>query len=131
MLKQLYYQYYIFQKKVGNSDVAVFSPLLIISFITMVYYFGFLFIAMVFIPKEIFNLDIFFNKIWCFSLFISVTICLYLNLVKNEKYKIILKVQQNSNNKKNKIIAFLFPLIGFLLINIGWILKLLKNQGKL
>ena len=62
-------------------------------------------------------------------LFFSLIIWLYLLLVSKGKYKEILKRNEGYRGKK-RIGAILFPLIAFLLFNLGWILNMLQNQGR-
>jgi hypothetical protein len=112
----------------GNSDVAPFSSMLIIAFTFMLYFFSFLFWVTLFIPKGILNIKyLIFTSVLLFFILI---IELYLLLVKKGKYKEILKKYEVYKGKKN-LGAILFPLIAFLLFNLGWILKMFQNQGKL
>jgi hypothetical protein len=46
----------------------------------------------------------------------------------NEKYKYL--IDKYEKNIKSKTLSILFPLIAFLLLNFGWITKMLQNQGK-
>ena len=50
-------------------------------------------------------------------------------MVHKAKYKEILK--RNYAKNKSPLIAILFPLIAFILFNLGFILKILQNQGKI
>lgn len=126
-LEYLYSRYYDFQVKMGNADVAPFSSMLIISFTFMLYYFSFFFIIIFFIPKWAINLHYF--KYVSLFLFSFLIFSFYFLLVHRGKYKEILK--KTKRMKKSNLIAVLFPLIGFVLFNLGWILKMLQNQGKL
>lgn len=113
--------------KIGNADVAYFSPVLIISFTIMLYYFSVFFLVILFIPKGILNMQYF--KYISFFLFISTVIRLYFLILYKEKYKEILK--RDKTLKKDNLKAILFPSIGFILFNLGWILKMLQNQGRI
>lgn len=126
-LEYLYSQYYNFQVKMGNGDVAPFSSMLIISFTFMLYYFSFSFLIFLFIPKNLLNMQ-YFKYISLFLFSISI-IYFYFLLVHRRKYKEILKKAESV--KKSHSQAILFPLIGFILFNLSWILKMLQNQGKL
>lgn len=127
-IKCLYYKYFRFQEKVGNQDIAPFSALLIISFTLILYYFDLVLFFLLFIPNGTLNYD--FLKYFSFALLLSVTTTLYFILVNKKKYKAIISEQKKSGaDDRNKMISILFPLIAFLLFNLGWILKMLQNRG--
>lgn len=126
-LEFLYYKYYKFQVRVGNSDIAPFSAMLIIAASIMLYYFDFFYVYGIVFPEVSQNMSICVTII----LFLSITLSLYLLLIKSCKYKRIIKKYDDHLVHKKGIIAFLFPLIGFLLL-IGCIfLKILQNQGRI
>ena len=127
-LKYLYYKYFRFQEKVGNQDIAPFSAMLIISFTLILYYFDLVLFFLLFIANGTLNYD--FLKYFSFVLLLSVTTTLYFILVNKKKYKAIISEQKKSGaDERNKMISILFPLIAFLLFNLGWILKMLQNRG--
>ncbi|HMT78656.1 MAG TPA: hypothetical protein PKA44_13140 [Saprospiraceae bacterium] len=130
-LEFLYYKYYNSQVKLGNRDVAPFSAMLIIVFTIMLYYFSFFFLTITFIPKEYLGLNTWFFKAFTIVLFFSLIVGFYFLLLHKGKYKQIIKSKEKEYGGKRNFIAILFPLIGFLLFNLGWILKMLQNQGKL
>jgi hypothetical protein len=132
-LEYLYYRYYNFQVRVGNRDVAPFSAMLIIAFTIMLYYFSFFFLTITFIPKEYMDLIIPFFKIFSVVLFFSLIVVFYFLLIHKGKYKLIIKSKEKECGEKVNcsFIAILFPLMGFLLFNLGWILKMLQNQGRI
>lgn len=125
-LELLYSSYYNFQVRMGNRDIAPFTSMLIIAFTIMLYYFAIFFFAILFLPKE--ALDMMTFKYLSFFLLFLLIIVLYSILVHNGKYKLILK--RNENKKSNPLISIMFPLIAFILFNLGWILKMLQNQGR-
>lgn len=127
----LYYRYYNFQLRLGNRDVAPLSAMLIIVFAIMLYYFGFFFLCITIIPKELLILNPLIFKTLTVTLFFSLIIGFYFLLVHKGKYKKIIKTMEKGYAKNWSFAAILFPLIGFLLFNLGWILKMLQNQGKL
>ena len=127
-IKFLYYRYYNFQLRVGNADIAPLSACLLLAFIIMLYYFSVFYVVILFMPNL--KLDMNIYKYLSISLFFIIIVWLYLTLVHNGKYKIILKNHEKEYKNKNKLVAILFPLIAFILFNCGWILKMLKNQGK-
>ena len=124
-IEYLYNKYYYFQNRVGNSDIAKYTPLMIITGVINLYLlFFFIMINILFgveFPK--------ISKATFFIIFFIILLLLYMSLVYNGKYKKILL--NDKIKKRNNILAILFPLIGFILFNIGWILKMLQNQGKL
>lgn len=126
-LELLYSSYYKFQIRVGNRDVAPFTSMLIMAFTLMLYYFAIFFLAILFLPDE--TLDMTTFKYFSIFLFFFLIIIFYFILVYKGKYKLILK--RNEYNSRNRMISILFPLIAFLLFNLGWILKMLQNQGRL
>ncbi len=128
-LEYLYFKYYSFQVRVGNRDVAPFSSMLIIAFTFMLYYFSIFFLGILFIPQGVLNMNIF--KYVSIFLFFFLIIWFYLLLVNKGKYKVILKKYEQELTGRKRLGAILFPLIAFLLFNLGWILKMLQNQGKL
>lgn len=130
-LKFLYYKYYNFQVKMGNRDVAPFSAMLIIAFTIMLYYFSFFFLGITFIPEEYLFFNISFFKSFAVALFFILIVWMYFLLVHKGKYKKIIKSMEKDFGNKRSFISVLFPLIGFLLFNLGWILKMLQNQGRL
>lgn len=128
-LEYLYFKYYSFQVRVGNRDVAPFSSMLIIAFTFMLYYFSIFFLGILFIPQGVLNMNIF--KYLSIFLFFFLIIWFYLLLVNKGKYKVILKKYEQELTGRKRLGAILFPLIAFILFNLGWILKMLQNQGKL
>ena len=50
-LEYLYCKYYRFQVRVGNADIAPFSSMMLIVFTLMVYYYGALFFAILFVSN--------------------------------------------------------------------------------
>lgn len=127
----LYYRYYNSQVRLGNRDVAPFSAMLIIAFTIMLYYFSFFFLTITFIPKECLALNTSYFNTFTVVLFFSLIAGFYFLLIHKGKYKQILKSKEKEYGDKRSLVAILLPLIGFLLFNLGWILKMLQNQGKL
>lgn len=126
-LEYLYYRYYIFQVKVGNSDVAPFSSMLIIFFTLILYYFGTFFILITVLPNIILDMKA-FGFVSAF-LFIYLFIYLYFKLLYKDKYKSI--IQLNKNKEEKRLGAIFFPLLAFIIFILAFVLKILQNQGKL
>ncbi len=127
----LYYKYYIFQVKMGNSDVAPFSAMLIIAFTIMLYYFSLFFLIITIVPKDLLGLNTDFFLAFSIALLLFLIIGLYFLFVHNEKYKGIIKSYETGNDNRRSFAAIIFPLFAFILFNLSWILKMLQNQGAL
>jgi succinate dehydrogenase hydrophobic anchor subunit len=130
-LEFLFYRYYKFQVRVGNSDIAPFSAMLIIVSTIMLYYFGVFFLTIVLIPKDILNFDTTYFAIASVGLLIFLMITLYLLLIHKSKYKKIIKEHEKNTVSKKGIAPLLFFLIGFVLLLGSMFLKVLQNQGKI
>lgn len=130
-LEFLYYRYYNSQVRLGNRDVAPFSAMLIIAFTIMLYFFSFFFIAITIIPKMNLGINSSYFITFSVGLFSFLIVGLYLLLIHKGKYKQIIKSMGREYDGKRSYIAILLPIVGFLLFNLGWILKMLQNQGKL
>ena len=126
-LDYLFYKYYWLQHKVGNGDVAPFMSMLIISFTFMLYYFSIFFIVILIFPYLIISMQIF--KFLSLSLFFLFIFLFYYLFLYKEKYKVIIK--EKTCKYKSNLGSIFFPLFAFILFNLGWILKMLQNQGKI
>jgi phosphatidylserine synthase len=91
----------------------------------MLYYFDFFIVLSVLFPKSSPNLVWEVNAI----LLLSIIIVFYFLMLHKGKYKEILK--RNYAKDKSSFIAILFPLFAFILFNVGFVLKILQNQGKI
>jgi len=129
-LEFLYYRYYKFQVRVGNSDIAPFSAMLIIASTIMLYYFS-VFFLIIQVPKDILNFDITYFAIISLGLLVLLMITLYFLLVYKSKYKKIINEYEKNIVSKKGIVPLLFPLIGFVLLIVSMFLKVLQNQGKI
>ncbi|HRP88677.1 MAG TPA: hypothetical protein PKX92_01425 [Edaphocola sp.] len=125
---KLYCNYYHFQERVGNRDVAPITSALLIAFILMLYYFSLSFFVMfLLLPKAGISVDMSLFKAVSFSVGILLVVGILFFYLYKKKYK---KILLNCDNTPNKVMAILFPLIAFILFNVSWILKMLQNQGK-
>ena len=125
-LEYLYYKYYKFQIYVGNSDVAPLFAMLIIIFAVLIYIPSILLIISFFFPHMG---ALYVNKTEYMLFYILLLICFSFFFLYKKKYKKIMKREEL--NEKSNLMAILFPLIAFILFNVGCILKILQNQGKL
>jgi hypothetical protein len=94
----------------------------------MLYHFAFFFLTIILFPKEKLPLNMEFFLYFTISLFFTLIISLYYVFLHNEKYKYL--IDKYERNITSKTLSILFPLIAFLLLNFGWITKMLQNQGK-
>lgn len=125
-LEYLYCKYYYFQVRVGNADIAPFTSMIMIIFAIMLYYYSIPLFLALFVPNK--SLDLQYFVYFFFILLTYLSIHLYFLLLYKGKYKKILK---NNIKKSSNLGAIIFPLIGFLLFNLSWILKMLQNTGKI
>lgn len=125
----LYCKYYAFQMRIGHVEIAPFSAVLIIAFTIELYYFGLFFVLISLFSNNQLPINGFYFILFSILLLISLIVSLYFLLIHKGKYKQILKNYDEKN--KSNLGALLFPLIAFMLFNMGWILKMLQNQGKL
>lgn len=124
-LNYLYCKYYIFQVCVGNNDIAKYSALLIIT-ITLNLYILFIFLC----ANILFDVEFpKISKIAFITIFLLMFLSFYFLLVYKKRYEKILNNQKIRD--KSNVFAIVFPLLGFILFNVGWILKLLQNQGRI
>ena len=127
LLKLLYYRYYWFQVKLGNADVAVFFPIILLSFLLMLFIGDILLFFSVFYPNVNFTMK---GEIGGLVIIIWM-ILFYFLLVHNKKYKIIITNEHLRKDKKGKLIAILFPMIIIVFFVVGIVLKILQNNGKI
>lgn len=125
---KLYFRYYKSQEGIGNGDIAPFSAMLIIVFTLFLYYFSLFFLLIILFQKEKLEINTYSFKVFSFCLMFGlIAVFSYFYLYK-KRYKKI--VEKYNNDKTGKMAAALFPLIAFILFNIGWVLKMLQNQGR-
>jgi hypothetical protein len=125
-IEYLYYKFIKFQERVGNADIAPFTAMIFLIFISILYLFFFITLFSLLFP----NIKIVIKPISCAIILpITLFIIYYYLLVYGNKYKEIIKKYETKDT--TNIFAWLFVIVGFILINLGWILKMLQNQGKL
>ena len=126
-LEYLYLKYYCFQVRVGNNDIAPFSSILIIAFTIMLYYFSIFFLGILFISQGVLDMKLF--KYLSISLFIFIIARLYYLFVYKMKYKVLQRKYEMEIKSRKNLGAILFPSVAFILFILGWILKMMQNQG--
>lgn len=125
-IELLYYKYYWFQVKVGNADVASFTSLLIIVFITNIYIVDLIMLFIFIFPSYRINLSL--KAISIISVLALCTIFYFL-LIYNGKYKQIINNKDFRKSKRGNIFAILFPASAILLFILSTGLKCLQNNG--
>jgi len=127
-LEYLYYKYYRFQVWVGNADVAVFTAALMITFISVLYYFAIFFMKIIFIPNILLIPDSLFI-LFSIIILIGFLVILYMKFFYKNRYKKV--IEDNRLKESSNLLAILFPLLAFILLVSGMFVKMLQNQGKL
>lgn len=125
-LEYLYNKYYYFQVKVGNGIIAAYTSMLFLVFVLIIYVLSlFMFIPSGFFdPVLIITMD---HVPWIsMGLFFLLMIINYRILIYKKKYKRIIKDQKYI--KKSSLLAILFPIVAFILFNVGCILKVIQNN---
>lgn len=123
LLIKLFYYYYWHQVRIGNKDVAPFFAILSIVFALILYYFSAVILVAPYFPNGI-DIREFILKSGI-VIFVTLLIIFYFVFIHNKKYK---KIIENTQ-VKGRLIAVIFPLIAFVLLNIGWVLIVIHNRG--
>lgn len=125
ILEILFYNYYKLQLYFGETkDSAAVRAVMMMAFFISILVYSILFILFVIVLNANINDDV-YNPIY--GLILIFIINWYLFLYKG-KYKNVIK--SFDDRKKRKWVAILLPVLSFLLFNIGWIIKMLQNQGR-
>lgn len=126
-LTYLYYKYYRFQVRVGNGDIALFTSILFMMFITMLYYWGIQLLIFVIFPNTK-SWDLSYIKLGTVFLpcYLFLWCCLF--VWRKKRYKKIIEYYEKVSPKSSWG-AILFPIIGFLVLCIGFVLIILRNNG--
>ena len=123
----LYYKYYRFQVRVGNGDIALFSSIIFMIVLALLYYGG----------VQLFLLLIFADNVWntsevmisgmvilCCALLLWYWFCVW----RGKRYKKIIEYYEKISPKRS-CGAILVALGSFLIYLIGGLLMLLRNNG--
>ncbi len=125
-LEYLFFKYYYWQVKVGNGDIPSFMALISIVFSLFLYCLDIVSAYSFFIcPTSPLKLGKYSFVIISAILFGI----LYLLLVNNGKDKRILETHKDEWQGKKRWGAVLFPLLGFLIMVIEIVCKILMNRG--
>jgi hypothetical protein len=127
IIDYLFYKYYWFQHKLGNSDVAPFMTVLMITFFSFLFLSGLISFSLFFIFTE--DNPILINPYYALYLIGLIFIILYFFYLYESKYiKLI-----NSNNYKtnSNLLSIIFPIISIILLFLNVYIKMLQNQGRI
>ena len=127
-LTYLYYKYYRFQVRVGNGDIALFTSIMFMACILLLYYGGILlFIGLIFPSIKLWNISI-IVIVGMVILSVALFLWCWLRVWRGKRYKEIINYYEKIS-PKSSLWAILVPVIGFLLFNMGWFLMMLQNDG--
>jgi hypothetical protein len=123
----LFYQYYKFQVKVGNADVAEHFSILMIGFLCELYFFAISFIIIIIEPKHPFVFNSEYFKFSIISAPIIIVITLYLSIFRKKRYKVIIKEYSKASPNQSYLWALLFGIAAFLLLFCAIFIKAYQN----
>lgn len=124
ILEILFYNYYRLQLYFGETkDSAAVRSVMMMTFFISILVYSILFILFVIVLNT--NINDVYHPIYGLILLFMINWYLFLH---KGKYKNIIK--SFDNRKERKWVAILLPVLSFLLFNIGWIVKMLQNQGR-
>lgn len=125
----LFFKYYRFQEKVGNGDIALFTAMLFIVFVCILYCFSVFYTIIVIFPNVNSSIASNFLLVGLISVPIGVIVWYFIAVLHKKRYKkIFLYYKENSRNSWG---AVLFAIMGFLFCLIAMTLKILQNNGKI
>lgn len=126
-LEYLFFKYYNWSIKVGDSDIPAITSLCCMAFGFILYFIDIVafFVFFLQIHFSIFYLYLFV----CFS--IALIIVLYIILVAKGKDEIIMEKHKEEWKGKKHIGAVLFPIIAFLVFCIEVVIKMQMNRRML
>jgi len=127
-LRGLFYQYYRWQEKVGNKDVAPFFSFLSMHLVTFFILASILFWSLQFDMSSIPTL---IYKYVFIGAMVIIVVIYYLMFLHNREYKKIMEEDTKYGTGFYRFWAITFPIFFFVLLNLGWILKMLQNRGDL
>lgn len=131
LIDYIYYWFYKWQQKVGNSDIAHLTAYVALSLSVMVYVYG---IIMLLSVLKWTNLPSPTNSFEAGGFGVIVMLLFYFTIMKNGKYKTIISTYSNeTDNQKRRgvIIAVAYVIFGVLLLFGNMYLKMLQNEGKI
>lgn len=131
ILNGLYYQYYRWQVNVGNQDIAAFSSFAFMNFISLLAYLAFLMLFSLFIPAPLDLLSQAWFKVIFVIILLLTAIVHYFLFLHKKKYLEIMNKGHIYGKRNMRVFAIAFPILVFILLNLGWILKMFQNRGDL
>ena len=128
-LNGLFYQYFKWQVKVGNEDEAPFFSFLSIYLISFFITTSFLLWSLLVSDFNIFST--YFNQYAYYSILLLIASYYYFMFLYKKKYIEIMNKGHLYGNMRLRVIAIALPIISFIFMNLGWILKMFQNRGDL
>jgi len=126
----LFYQYFKWQVKVGNKDVAPFFSYLNVYLFSFIWLVAFFLWSLLFIESSAL-LDYYINSCTYYSIIIFTGVVYYFMFLHKKKYLDIMNKGHIYGKYNMRVLAIIFPILGFILLNLGWILKMFQNRGDL
>jgi len=126
----LFYQYFKWQVKVGNKDVAPFFSYLNVYLFSFIWLVAFFLWSLLFIESGAL-LDYYINSCTYYSIIIFTGVVYYFMFLHKKKYLEIMNKGHIYGKRNMRLFAIAFPILGFILLNLGWILKMFQNRGDL
>ena|SRR6056297_1099854 len=126
----LFYQYFKWQVKVGNKDVAPFFSYLNVYLFSFIWLVAFFLWSLLFIESGAL-LDYYINSCTYYSIIIFTGVVYYFMFLHKKKYLDIMNKGHIYGKYNMRVLAIIFPILGFILLNLGWILKMFQNRGDL
>ncbi len=127
IIDYLFYKYYWFQHKLGNSDVAPFMTILMITFFIFLFFSGLVSFLLFFLITE--DNPIFINPYYALYLIVLIFIILYFYYLYKSKY--IKLINSNIYKKSSNLLSITFPIISIIFLFLNVYIKMLQNQGRI
>ena len=128
-LDYLFFKYYHFQTKVGNSDIAPMMSVLFLCFIMEFYYLSIVSLYLFFVSSDGFSI---FRKPYSIVIiYVVLLIVFYFLFLYKKRYNTVLKKHETEWKGKKSIVAIIFAVFPFIFFFLELYIKMLMNQGKL
>lgn len=125
-LKILFYKFYISQVRFGNAEIAHFTSILILTGITILYFFDFLLLLSIYFNPLKIELN---KEVFLITFFIILSVYFYIFIYK-KKYKKIIKEFKKQEEINESLIHLIFVFLSVLLFIGLIVLKVFQNLGK-
>ena len=128
-IEYLFFKYYNWSIKVGDSDVPATTSVIFISFCFLLYFMDVVMTYYFFISPES-SFGNIYKIVFPFVFLMSFAL-LYIVLVSNGKCEIIMEKHKQKWTGKKNLCAILFPIIAFIWFIVALFFKALINDGKI